>query len=313
MDISVIIPLYNKALHIERAILSVINQNFPVSELIVIDDGSNDESYDIVHVLTKKYSKLKLFQQENHGVSFTRNKGVELAFSDYVAFLDADDEWKPDFLEHIRRLHNNFPDCGAYATSYEIIAENGEKKYPKILEVPPALWMGIIPNLFKMMQGGSPFFTSSIVLNKKVFQSLNGFPEGIKRGEDKILWIKLGMKFPIAFTATNQVIYHQDATNRASKIFDREVEAITLLDNLITQQDVPFALINDIKDYCAFLKLQYVSNMVVEGKNKYIKRMLYSIKNNKKYKQKWIWWSFWSRIPSSILKKILDLKRNFLN
>ncbi len=304
MKISVVIPLYNKALHIERAIISIVNQSFQAREIIIIDDGSTDNSYQIVATFLKKNNMIKLFSQNNQGASYTRNKGVELTESDYVAFLDADDEWKPDFLENITRLHNNFPDCGAYATSYEIITENGEKKYPEILEVPPAPWMGIIPNLFKMMQGGSPFFTSSIVINKKVFQLLNGFPVGVKRGEDKILWIKLGIEQPIAYYPAPCVVYHQDASNRATKIFEREIDPILFLEQIIGSKVAPTILIKELDNYCTLLKLQHIGNLVINGKSQSIRKMLSSIKHNKKYQKKWFLWSFLSKIQYPILKKM---------
>jgi glycosyltransferase involved in cell wall biosynthesis len=159
MDISVVIPLFNKGQVIARTIDSVLNQTLPASEIVIINDGSIDNSAEIVAALARNNLRIKLHSQNNLGASFARNRGVELAKFEHIAFLDADDEWKPDFLIHIQRLYNNFPDCGAYATAYEVVEENGSRYFPPLIGVPPAPWIGIIPNLFKMMQDGSPFYT----------------------------------------------------------------------------------------------------------------------------------------------------------
>jgi hypothetical protein len=218
--------------------------------------------------------------------------------------LDADDEWKPDFLSHIQRLHNNFPDCGAYATSYEVIEEDGNKSFPAAIGIPPAPWIGIIPNLFRMMQKGSPFFTSSVIITKAVFQDLNGFPIGVKRGEDKTLWIRLGVKYPIAYSPSRQVVYHTDAINRASNIYERESADTNLLDRMLKNQEVPSSLIEDIKDYNAFLKIQKVSTMVKEGHANLARNLLNSTKENQRYHHEWLWWYFWSIMPYSLIKLV---------
>ena len=103
---SIIIPLYNKAAYIEKAIRSVMCQTYQEFEVIVVDDGSTDESFAQLSVISQqlsveepdKFIKIKIVQQENQGVSTARNNGVKLAKYDYIAFLDADDWWEPTFL-----------------------------------------------------------------------------------------------------------------------------------------------------------------------------------------------------------------------
>ncbi len=301
MDISIIIPLFNKAPYITRAIDSVVDQTIQASEIIVVDDGSTDEGKEIVAALSKNNLKIKLLFQKNEGVSSARNRGAQIAASKYVAFLDADDEWKPDFLANIQRLINNFPDCGAYATAYEIVEEKGIKYFPPLLGIPPAPWIGIIPNLFKMMQDGSPFYTSSVIMTKAVFQDLNGFPLGVRRGEDKILWIRLGLKYPIAYSPSRQVIYHREALNRACNIYEQEFADISLINDLLINQEVPLGLANDLKDYDAFIKIIKVRDLLKEGHKKIARGLLISIKKNRKYGKQRLWWYFLSFIPNSLL------------
>ena len=104
--ISVVIPLYNKALTIEKCLNSVNNQTVLPDELIIINDGSKDDSLKIVKNWIAINTKIKcqIIDQLNHGVSYSRNKGVELSNSDFVAFLDADDEWYEDFLYNMNKV-----------------------------------------------------------------------------------------------------------------------------------------------------------------------------------------------------------------
>jgi len=128
MEISVIIPLYNKAPYIKRAIDSIKNQTHPASEIIIVDDGSTDSSNRVVSAIAKENSNIKLFTQKNMGASVARNRGVELATSDYVAFLDADDEFlENNFLSKLNSYIIN------YKADYILIKRNyyGKKIKPK--------------------------------------------------------------------------------------------------------------------------------------------------------------------------------------
>ena len=124
--ISVIIPLYNKASYVEKALQSVLNQSYQDWEVIVIDDGSVDDSYIVVKEYTKALcdsvrNKIQLIQQENQGVSATRNRGVDIAKGEWIAFLDADDWWESDFLRELISLTERFPYGGISGCSYRIV------------------------------------------------------------------------------------------------------------------------------------------------------------------------------------------------
>jgi len=117
-EVSVVIPLYNKAPYIARALASVITQTCQDFEVIVIDDGSTDGGAEIVRRLDD--TRIRVIRQENRGVSAARNRGIESARTDFIAFLDADDEWTPTHLEALLRLRDRYPHAGAYGTAYLI-------------------------------------------------------------------------------------------------------------------------------------------------------------------------------------------------
>ena len=99
---SVVIPLFNSAHTIERTLKSVINQTFTNFEIIIVDDGSTDNSIEIINKLTNDI-RLKIIKQKNQGVSVARNNGVRNAQYEYIAFLDGDDEWELKYLETIHK------------------------------------------------------------------------------------------------------------------------------------------------------------------------------------------------------------------
>ena len=117
-DISVVIPLYNKAAEIGRAVRSVLAQTLPPREVIVVDDGSTDGGADVVERMAS--SVVRLVRQENRGVSAARNRGIAMASGRYVALLDGDDRWQPQYLEQVWRLIARYPDCGAYGTGFMV-------------------------------------------------------------------------------------------------------------------------------------------------------------------------------------------------
>ena len=118
-DISVVIPLYNLEKYIERAIYSVLNQTILPKEIIVVNDGSTDNGAEIVRNMQNPL--IHLINQPNQGVAVARNKGIEEAKGEFIAFLDGDDEWMENHLEVICQLIKNYPECDIYATSFYFV------------------------------------------------------------------------------------------------------------------------------------------------------------------------------------------------
>ena len=128
MKYSVIVPLYNKERYIERTLKSIFAQSFDDYELIVVDDGSTDQSYSIAQKLMGTgVSNRSLVHQENSGVAAARNKGAALAKGDFICFLDSDDWWEPNFLKEIDTLTIHCPDAGLYGSSFYIV-KNGIRR-----------------------------------------------------------------------------------------------------------------------------------------------------------------------------------------
>ncbi len=217
INFSVIIPLYNKERHIQRAVDSVLNQEYQNFDLIIVNDGSTDQSLPIL-AKYQGHPKIQIISQENKGECAARNAGIKNAKHDFIAFLDADDSWEPDFLSEILHLINCYPDCGIYATSFQRVM-GSEKKGYKFVGIPFANEGkdGIIKDFFfSMACGQDPVTASSICIPKKIFNELGLFLEGTKQlQEDVEMWIRIALKYPIAFSGKICSNYHCDADNRA--------------------------------------------------------------------------------------------------
>lgn len=206
-SVSIVIPLYNKAPYIARALDSVLAQTIQDFEIIIVDGGSTDESLDIVAHYTDH--RIICFLQEGKGVSTARNQGVKRAQAELIAFLDADDEWLPEFLETIFRLREKFSKASVYATSWYRYDSRKDIRIKKTWGIKEG-WEGIVPSVFKCaaLDGVFPGYTSSTTIQKSAFVAVGGFRTDADMGEDLDLWGKLALCYSYAFSSQPLTIYH---------------------------------------------------------------------------------------------------------
>ena len=210
--ISVVIPLYNKEKQIAYTLQSVQNQTFQDFEIVIVDDGSTDDS--IIEVEKFSDSRIRLIHQENAGVAAARNRGIEEAKGDLIAFLDADDEWKPEYLATQHHLSQKYPDCSVFVCNYEFRSIDGRTTFPVIRKLPFVEEDGILSNYFEVASCSNPPICSiSIVAKKQAIQAIGGFPVGIKSGEDLLTWARLAIKGPIVYSKKALSIYRLGNSN----------------------------------------------------------------------------------------------------
>lgn len=211
---SVIIPLYNKAPYVAKAIESVLGQTYRDFEVIVIDDGSTDQSLEVAKTFENK--SITIVSQPNSGVSTARNNGVKIAKYPYICFLDADDWWHPTFLEEMKRLITDFPDAGIYGSGYYIV-KNGQERIAPI-GVPQGFERGIIDYCEVYAKTlCMPLTSISVVIPKHIFDEEKGFKSQLKLGEDFDLWIRIVLKHKAILVNKPLAYYNQDVdvNNRA--------------------------------------------------------------------------------------------------
>ena len=199
--ISVVMPLYNKEREVARAIRSVLAQTFIDFELVVVDDGSTDNGPVIVAACDDP--RVRMIRQPNAGVSAARNRGIAEARADLIAFLDADDEWLPEFLVTILRLRERFPACMVYATRYFLCYEGHEERAAVVKLDEPGFQEGVLTNYFQVASHSDPpLCSSAVAVDKAAILDIGGFPVGIIAGEDLLAWARLAARFEIAYCTT---------------------------------------------------------------------------------------------------------------
>jgi len=197
--ITVVIPLYNGGFFISDALNSVLSQTVQDFEIIVVNDGSTDDGVEIVQSFGD--SRIRLINQSNQGDVAARNQGVRNSSTKIIAFLDADDQWRPDFLETILKLLEKYPQAGAYATGIVEIIDNKEV-FQQYFTIPNNGFEGLIPDFFKSAILEERFITSSsVAVKKSVFFDLSGFKEGPAWGSDGDFWARIALKYPVAFNS----------------------------------------------------------------------------------------------------------------
>lgn len=206
MFFSVILPLFNKAPYVKRTIQSVLSQTFGDFELIIVDDGSTDSSFEIARNAIDGDLRCRIVHQENSGVSVTRNKGVALSSGDYICFIDGDDWWAPQFLERMAWLIGAYPDAGIYGTNYYYVKNGRERVCVKNVET------GYI-NYCKVYSEGMAMPLTSITVSVplQVFKEYGGFTPELKLGEDFDLWIRIALKYKVVFLNEPLAYYNQDS------------------------------------------------------------------------------------------------------
>lgn len=211
MFFSIVIPLYNKEHQIADTLRSVFAQSFTDYEIVIVNDGSTDNSVTAVEAIDDP--RIRLISQANAGVSAARNRGIEEARGKYIALLDADDLWHPDFLTTIADLIARYPKCDVFATRYDFTDEFGNKKPSIINNFPFNGKDGILSNYFEVaINSDAPLWTSVVVTSKNALQSVGGFPVGITSGEDLLTWARLACRFKIAFSQTVCATYYTPTT-----------------------------------------------------------------------------------------------------
>lgn len=204
---SVIMPLYNKAPYVRKAVESIVGQTYGDWELVVVDDGSTDGGGEEVKSIAD--SRIRFVRQENAGVGAARNSGVAKSTAPYLCYLDADDWWEPTFLEEMAGLIERHPDAGIYGTGYYIVKNSRKRVAP--IGVDDGFTEGEI-NYCRVYARTlcMPLWTGAVCLPRDVFNEIGGFPTDVKLGEDFLLWIHIVLRHNVALLNRPLSNYNQD-------------------------------------------------------------------------------------------------------
>lgn len=293
-EFSVVIPLYNKEREIEATLRSVLGQTCAPCEIVVVDDGSTDGSLRVVESIESPLIRVE--RQANAGVAAARNHGVELARGQYIAFLDADDIWRPDYLRKMADMITRWPDCGTYSTAFDIM-NNGNISHSQHPQ-----HEGPLENFFKEAMYTYVCQPSATVIPRQVLLAEGGFPTGMKLGEDLYLWIKLADKYPMCFTPEPLVIYNRTASNRSHGIYTPEVTPYSFEDLYAPDTSNPWR--NEYLARCAIGKALTLS---AKGDTAFGLRTERFFAYTQLYRRGWHKLRILNRIPRSLRPAVHEL------
>ncbi len=214
MDISVIIPTFNRAHTLGRALDSVLQQTRPPREIIVVDDGSGDDTAELV---ARHPAQPVYLYQTNRGVSSARNLGIRSASGEWLAFLDSDDEWLPGKLAAQASALRREPDCRICHTE-EVWVRNGKRVNPMNKHAKSG------GRIFKNCLPLCVISPSSVMIHRDLLQEVGLFDEGLPACEDYDLWLRICARHPVAFVAEPQIVKyggHPDQLSRRHWGMDR--------------------------------------------------------------------------------------------
>lgn len=245
-SISVIIPTYNRCELLCRALSSVFGQGYPAVEVVVVDDGSDDGTAEMIN---NDFPSVKYYFQENKGVSAARNRGIGLASGEWVAFLDSDDEWLPNKLQSQVDALLDSPEVKVCHTE-EIWVRNGKRVNQMNKHRKEGGW------IFQRCLPLCAMSPSSIMLRRSIFDEVGGFDENLPACEDYELWLRITARYPVLFIEQPQIIKyggHEDQLSARYWGMDRfRIYALEKIinANVLSDQD-RYAAIDMLIQKCA--------------------------------------------------------------
>jgi glycosyltransferase involved in cell wall biosynthesis len=244
-EVSVIIPTYNRGWILREAIDSVLAQDFKDFELIVVDDGSTD---DTVKILDDYGQDLMRIRQTNRGVSAARNHGIAAASGHLIAFLDSDDLWLPRKLSTQVAFFDANPSAVINQTE-EIWIRNGVRVNPKVRH---HKFAGMIFERSLALCLVSP---SAVMMTRSLFDEVGLFDEALPACEDYDLWLRISWRYPVHLIETPLIIKrggHADQLSKAPGLDKFRIQALKkILDSGQLDEDLHQAAVQTLQDKCA--------------------------------------------------------------
>lgn len=222
-SISVVVPTYNRAPLLERALNSIAAQSLPAAQVVVVDDGSDDETRELV---ARQFPAFEILRQNNQGVSSARNLGIRAARHEWIALLDSDDEWVPEKLAaQVAALEND--SAARLVHTDEIWVRNGQRVNPRRRHRKSGGW------IFRECLPLCAISPSAVMLHRSVFEDVGFFDESLPACEDYDFWLRFTARNPVLFVDQPLVIKHgghSDQLSRRLEALDRyRIQALARL------------------------------------------------------------------------------------
>lgn len=304
---SVVIPLFNKEKHIQRAIRSVLNQTHQNFELIIVDDGSTDNSFEMAASIQDP--RVHIIRQQNRGVSAARNRGVKESANEWIAFLDADDEWLPEFLEEIINLIKKYPDSSVAGTGYYLVDSEGLYRLNK-LGLPVEIgWEGYLDYFKAIVSGSPPFNSSSFAAKREALLNVGLYPEDVHISEDTAIFFKLAQAAVFAYKYESKSICHREAGDHAWLGFgEEELYATKLGKEILQDPNVSPSLKESLYEYLVRAELGRAMALLYAGKNDLARDVLQFCKDSNSNRERVEKFVRWTKKPAWLYRRVFSIK-----
>lgn len=206
--VSVIMPCYNSAAFIEQGVRSVLAQTFPDFELIVVNDGSNDGSLDVLSTI--RNPRLRVITQPNLGVQAARNRGIRAASGEFIAFLDADDRWHKQFIENMLGAMRACPDAGLAYCGWQNVGLPGRRAEPFI----PPDYEGF--EKVEKLLWDCRWPIHAVVVKRELVEAAGCFDEAFRTSEDYWLWLRIAPQNPLVRVPKVLSYYYHHGNQRST-------------------------------------------------------------------------------------------------
>ncbi len=258
MKISVIIPVFNRPQMVQRALRSVLEQTEPPLEIIVIDDGSTDETPSVLNTFVPQ---VQIIRQPNKGVSAARNAGILQARGDWIALLDSDDQWLPNKLQLAREFVTAHPQIRIFQTE-EIWIRHGKRVNPRKKHQKHGGW------IFKQSLPLCIVSPSAVVIHKSVFETVGLFDETFPVCEDYDLWLRVSRFFEIGLDTRPGIIKYGGHDDQLSKKYwGMDLYRVKAIEKHVNDSTLPLEL-----KLAALEELLKKLNILIQGARKRHKR-----------------------------------------
>jgi len=267
---SIIMPVYNGEKFIDNAIESILRQPVSDWELIIVNDGSKDNTAKVLEKYTQN-ERIHIITQKNGGVSVARNTGIKASRGSHIVFLDADDEWHESHLSVMQKLISEYPDAGLYGTFTKTELVNG-KEITECSFFKNRDESVYLPDFFEEYhkdKSAKMFTVITTCISKEAMEKAGGFPIGCAIGEDLELSLKVAAYFPVVLSKTITATYKKENSTATKNVsFDPDWGFFERVQKIYSDKTVPDTKKENLKKVMDWFTMRRCRHYIIAGERK---------------------------------------------
>lgn len=302
IKISVVVPLFENGGTIEEALASIRSQSPSPSEVVVVDDGSHDDSAAQAVKAGQFVPGFKLIREMHLGVSAARNRGVAASTMPWVAFLDADDVWRKDHIKELMAVIAEFPET--------VIAGTAFREVKKVDECPDvddrAIHRSKINYFGAVAKGRAPFFTSTVMVKRSAFNRVGGFPLNVSRGEDLVVWSLIAADGPVAISSYVGGYYRRGSSTLTRSLAEPPNKAIETYRAIAMRPDTDHKTAEDAHEAANWVALTLATEAIMAERKSIASSFLYEASRTRLHVNRWRLLKTTNLLPGSLGTWILN-------